>query len=78
MEEGRGSLKDKVPTLIVLNKKDLIKPGEMAKKLEVRACCYLLFCCMDILDFLREPFISLFSVYVFMYGYRNAPCYMCI
>ncbi|GAA0154899.1 RNA metabolism protein [Lithospermum erythrorhizon] len=27
-------LKDKVPTLIVLNKKDMIKPGEIAKKLE--------------------------------------------
>lgn len=36
MEEGRGSLENKVPTLLVLNKKDLIKPGEIAKKLEVR------------------------------------------
>lgn len=27
-------LKDKVPTLVVLNKKDLIKPGEIAKKLQ--------------------------------------------
>lgn len=34
LEEGRGNLKDKVPTLLVLNKKDLIKPGEIAKKLE--------------------------------------------
>ncbi|KAI3894184.1 hypothetical protein MKX03_003741 [Papaver bracteatum] len=29
-----GNLKDKVPTLLVLNKKDLIKPGEIAKRLE--------------------------------------------
>lgn len=36
MEEGVGDLKYKVPTLLVLNKKDLIKPGEIAKKLEVR------------------------------------------
>lgn len=50
LEEGRGNLKDKVPTLLVLNKKDLIKPGEIAKKLEVRTCYCLLFCCMNILD----------------------------
>lgn len=31
-----GNLKEKVPTLLVLNKKDLIKPGETAKRLEVR------------------------------------------
>lgn len=35
LEEGVGSLKDKLPILLVLNKKDLIKPGEIAKKLEV-------------------------------------------
>lgn len=34
LEEGVGNLKDNVPTLLVLNKKDLIKPGEIAKKLE--------------------------------------------
>ncbi|KAK6924389.1 K Homology domain, type 2 [Dillenia turbinata] len=34
LEEGVGDLKDKLPTLLVLNKKDLIKPGEIAKKLE--------------------------------------------
>ncbi|XAR57918.1 hypothetical protein NMG60_11026224 [Bertholletia excelsa] len=33
LEEGVGDLKDKLPTLLVLNKKDLIKPGEIAKKL---------------------------------------------
>lgn len=32
--EGVGDLKDKLPTLLVLNKKDLIKPGEIAKKLQ--------------------------------------------
>ncbi|CAO2828104.1 unnamed protein product [Amaranthus hypochondriacus] len=32
--EGVGDLKDKLPTLLVLNKKDLIKPGEIAKKIE--------------------------------------------
>lgn len=36
LEEGVGDLKYKVPTLLVLNKKDLIKPGEIAKRLEVR------------------------------------------
>lgn len=35
LEEGVGDLKYKVPTLLVLNKKDLIKPGEIAKRLEV-------------------------------------------
>lgn len=30
-----GSLKDSLPILLVLNKKDLIKPGEIAKRLEV-------------------------------------------
>lgn len=35
LEEGVGNLKDKPPTLLVLNKKDMIKPGEIAKKLEV-------------------------------------------
>lgn len=35
LEEGVGDLKNKVPTLLVVNKKDLIKPGEIAKKLEV-------------------------------------------
>ncbi|KAJ6796670.1 Uncharacterized protein M6B38_219675 [Iris pallida] len=33
-EEGAGVLKDQVPVLLVLNKKDLIKPGEIAKRLE--------------------------------------------
>ncbi|GAU36016.1 hypothetical protein TSUD_211540 [Trifolium subterraneum] len=32
--EGMGDHKDKVPTLLIMNKKDLIKPGEVAKKLE--------------------------------------------
>lgn len=34
LEEGVGPLKDKVPVLLVLNKKDLIRPGEIAKRLE--------------------------------------------
>lgn len=34
LEENLGNLKDKPPVLLVLNKKDLIKPGEVAKKLE--------------------------------------------
>ncbi|XP_057417226.1 GTPase ERA-like, chloroplastic [Lotus japonicus] len=34
LEEGIGDLKDKPPVLLILNKKDLIKPGEVAKKLE--------------------------------------------
>lgn len=34
LEEGVGALKNKAPVLLVLNKKDLIKPGEVAKKLE--------------------------------------------
>ncbi|KAL5557331.1 hypothetical protein UlMin_039567 [Ulmus minor] len=34
LEEGLGNGTDKPPTLLVLNKKDLIKPGEIAKKLE--------------------------------------------
>lgn len=35
LEEGVGSLEDKLPILLVLNKKDLIKPGEIAKRLQV-------------------------------------------
>jgi len=35
LEEGVGDLKDKPPTLLIINKKDLVKPGELAKKLEV-------------------------------------------
>nr|GEV15993.1 GTPase Era-like, chloroplastic [Tanacetum cinerariifolium] len=34
LQEGVGEVKDSVPVLLVLNKRDLIKPGEMAKKLE--------------------------------------------
>ncbi|KAB2061674.1 hypothetical protein ES319_A10G102100v1 [Gossypium barbadense] len=34
LEEGVGDFKCTLPTLLVLNKKDLIKPGEIAKKLE--------------------------------------------
>ncbi|KAK4780255.1 hypothetical protein SAY87_016361 [Trapa incisa] len=34
LEEGVGHLKYKVPTLLVMNKKDMIKPGEIAKKLQ--------------------------------------------
>lgn len=41
LEEGIGGLKDKLPILLVLNKKDLIKPGEIAKKLEVNIFCNL-------------------------------------
>lgn len=41
-----GDLKDKLPILLVLNKKDLIKPGEIAKKLEVKTSLliYILAC----------------------------------
>lgn len=35
LEEGVGNKGTGVPVLLVLNKKDLIKPGEIAKKLEV-------------------------------------------
>lgn len=35
LEEGVGHLKYKVPTLLVMNKKDMIKPGEIAKNLQV-------------------------------------------
>ncbi|KAI4386773.1 hypothetical protein MLD38_004675 [Melastoma candidum] len=34
LEEGIGDLKNKLPTLLVMNKKDLIKPGEISKKLQ--------------------------------------------
>ncbi|XP_010550420.1 PREDICTED: uncharacterized protein LOC104821298 [Tarenaya hassleriana] len=34
LEEGLGDLENKPPMLLVMNKKDLIKPGEIAKKLE--------------------------------------------
>ncbi|KAL5063758.1 hypothetical protein RYX36_025495 [Vicia faba] len=34
LEQGIGNPKDKPPTLLIMNKKDLIKPGEVAKKLE--------------------------------------------
>ncbi|KAK1281004.1 putative tRNA modification GTPase mnmE [Acorus gramineus] len=34
LEEGVGNLKDGLPVLLVLNKKDLIKPGEIAKRIE--------------------------------------------
>ncbi|KAL8168263.1 hypothetical protein V2J09_009762 [Rumex salicifolius] len=34
LEEGFGGMKERLPTLLVLNKKDLIKPGEIAKKIE--------------------------------------------
>ncbi|KAK1298924.1 putative tRNA modification GTPase mnmE [Acorus calamus] len=34
LEEGVGNLKDRPPVLLVLNKKDLIKPGEIAKRIE--------------------------------------------
>lgn len=37
-EQGVGDLTCKLPTLLVLNKKDLIKPGEIAKKIEVHIC----------------------------------------
>lgn len=39
--EGVRELKDKIPILLVMNKKDLIKPGEIAKKLEV--CVSIIF-----------------------------------
>uniref|UniRef100_A0ACD5TZK9 Uncharacterized protein n=1 Tax=Avena sativa TaxID=4498 RepID=A0ACD5TZK9_AVESA len=34
LEEGVGNKDTKVPVVLVLNKKDMIKPGEIAKKLE--------------------------------------------
>jgi GTP-binding protein Era len=36
LEEGVGNKDTELPVLLVLNKKDLIKPGEIAKKLEVK------------------------------------------
>jgi hypothetical protein len=35
LEDGATTVTDRRPTLLVLNKKDLIKPGEIAKKKEV-------------------------------------------
>lgn len=35
LEVGATAVTDRRPTLLVLNKKDLIKPGEIAKKKEV-------------------------------------------
>lgn len=37
LEVGATAVTDRRPTLLVLNKKDLIKPGEIAKKKEVFA-----------------------------------------
>jgi GTP-binding protein Era len=37
LEIGATAVTDRRPTLLVLNKKDLIKPGEIAKKKEVFA-----------------------------------------
>jgi len=36
LEEGVGNKDVGPPVLLVLNKKDLIKPGEIAEKLEVQ------------------------------------------
>lgn len=36
LTDGETLVTDSRPTLVVLNKKDLIKPGEIAKKKEVR------------------------------------------
>lgn len=36
LEAGVGNKDTAVPVVLVLNKKDMIKPGEIAKKLEVR------------------------------------------
>jgi GTP-binding protein Era len=36
LEESVGNKDTVVPVVLVLNKKDMIKPGEIAKKLEVR------------------------------------------
>lgn len=47
MFEGVVDLQDKLPTLLVLNKKDLIKPGEIAKKIEVYICIWSsIICCI--------------------------------
>ena len=35
LTDGETLVTDNRPTLLVLNKKDLIKPGEIAKKMEV-------------------------------------------
>lgn len=46
LEQGVGDRTSKLPTLLVLNKKDLIKPGEVAKKIEVYSShfCFVLCC----------------------------------
>ncbi|GAV87754.1 Cellulase domain-containing protein/MMR_HSR1 domain-containing protein [Cephalotus follicularis] len=56
LEEGIGNLEDKLPTLLVLNKKDMIKPGEIAKKLEQGKALKLLATAarLDIEDFLQK------------------------
>ena len=35
MFEGVANLKEDLPVLLVLNKKDLIKPGEISKRIQV-------------------------------------------
>ena len=35
LEDGATAVTDRRPTMLVLNKKDLIKPGEIAKKKQV-------------------------------------------
>jgi ribosome biogenesis GTPase A len=72
LEEGLGDLKDKPPTLLVLNKKDLIKPGEIAKKLEVRSRSLIFFGmykCNHFLSIIK--FISYLKFHVPCSGMRN-------
>lgn len=57
MLEGVGYLKNKLPTLVVMNKKDLIKPGEIAKKLEVGFCRLIL---------LFDIYVTAFTLYLYL------------
>lgn len=70
MAEGLGDSTEKPPILLVLNKRDLIKPGEIAKKLEVRTCRLIFVLklkCLGIYDSKISNFRKFFTINAFQW-----------
>lgn len=71
LEEGIGDLKDRIPILLVMNKKDLIKPGEIAKKLQVWICYHL----HGNLLVNFHPLLSYIATAIHVFFFSNSSCF---
>jgi GTP-binding protein Era len=67
LEQGVGNKDTAVPVVLVLNKKDMIKPGEIAKKLEVRNLYKIEYMVSDLPCFLYLQMVHFMTLFLQWY-----------